>query len=327
MIESVPRRRIVTLLFAACVARAPFGTAAAVPRRIVLIHEFEINDGHRRAHARWLAQDGLIMGSDVVIEYVNLVAIRDVAEMERKARAIVASRPDVILIDTDHTFLFKRLTSDIPIVFANFCCDLVRLGLVESLQRPGGNVTGTASPPIDKALEVAKELRPRMKRIGMLFDDNVPAQFLSETREGNRPVARRLGLVLVDIAIRRDAAFPDVERAIRAARVDAVEIDLSERFSWEPDLMRFLERARIIGLWGDAVAVRAGGLLAVHSDGGRGFRDAMGIAARILKGAKPAEMPVQINHYIHTSINLRTAKAMGIEIPPSVLTIADVVFR
>src|SRR4029078_4377623 len=125
-------------------------------------------------------------------EYVNFATLPGEEAIERKAREIVASQPSAIIIESDHVYLFNRLTAQIPLVFANLCCDAVRLGFVASLNRPGGNVTGTAFPWIDKAWETAKELRPWMRRIGVLYTGGISDAYLTGFREMHRGHGERL---------------------------------------------------------------------------------------------------------------------------------------
>jgi putative ABC transport system substrate-binding protein len=322
------RRRIIVLISAAVAGGVQAAGADAARKRVVVIVDWPISDKDRTRQSRWFRQEGWVLGQNLSIEYTNLAENHDPQVIERKAREIVASKPDVILIlDWDQVLLLPRLTKEVPIVFANFGPDPIRLGLVQSLNHPGGNVTGTALPFVSKAWSVAKELRPGMKRIAILAPNDVPAVFAAEYREAYRAVASQLHLQTVEVLVSRDAKFAEIERALRAAGVDAVDVGIGEDFSWYRDLIRFLERSNIIGIWGDAADVRAGGLIAVHPDTITGFWEASRIAARILNGAKPADTPVETVEYIHTSINLRTAKAMGIEIPASVRTGANLVFK
>jgi len=319
------RRRFV----ASGLALAPWiGPRAAGerPRRVVIAHAFEATEEQKESHARWFKAEGWILGGNLALEYVPLQAIEDPEAAERRAREIVASKPDAIIVESDHQVLFRKLTRDIPLVFANLWFDPVRLGLVEAYNRPGGNMTGTAIPPIDRAWQTAIELRPGMKRIGVLYEDTLKDPYRREMRITLGETASRLRLEMVEIAVRPSAPWADVERRIRSAKVDAIDVGISDAVGWKRELMRFLERSRIIGVWGDAYDVRDGGLFAVNSDGRRGFYEAVRMTGRILHGASPSQMPVQFVRSIHTSINLDTARAMDIEVPASVLAAADLVY-
>jgi putative ABC transport system substrate-binding protein len=302
-----------------------------LPKRVVMVVDWTVTPNLRSLRTRWFAGEGLVEGSDVVLEYAEFNNVRNPVELEKRAKAIVSSRPNVILIDAaEHIELFRRLTSDIPLVFVNLSMDPVRLGLVENLRRPGGNLTGTMNQDTEltvKAWEMAKELRPAIKRVGFLVDDGVPAVFLDLGREVNDAAAARLGIEFVKIAFPRGASFADVRREILAARVDGLTDGLSEDPPWYPDLIRFVQQANIVGLLGDMEAVRMGSLLAVHTNTARGFRDAVSIAAKILRGARPGDIPVQLNRDVIVSINLRTARAMGIVVPESIRVRATHVFE
>src|SRR5258706_5697473 len=114
------------------------------PKRVVMVVDWIATTNLRRARTRWFAAEGLVEGRDVIVEYAEFIGIRDPAEVETRARVIVSSRPDAIMIDaSEHIALFRRLTSDIPLVFVNIPFDPLRLGMVENLRRPGGNLTGT----------------------------------------------------------------------------------------------------------------------------------------------------------------------------------------
>jgi putative ABC transport system substrate-binding protein len=321
------RRRILAIIAAMLGSQAGPAGADAVRKRVVMVHDAPVSEEDRSRHARWFRQEGWVVGRNLSIEYASFAGLRDPQAIERRAREIVASRPDVMLVDSDQILLLPRLTGEVPLVFMNLCCDPVRLGLVRSLSRPGGNITGTGVPLVSRAWSIAKELRPGMKRIAVMVPKDVPAVFVEEYREMFRAAASRLRLQVVEMPVSRDEKFAEVERSLRAARVDAVDAGIGEDFPWYGDLIRFLERSNIVGIWGDATDVNAGGLVAVHPDYLTGAWEAARIATRILNGAKAADTPVEIVEVIHTSINLRTAKAMGIEIPASVRTGANLVFK
>jgi putative ABC transport system substrate-binding protein len=319
------------LLCAALLATGAARAQAAPPKRVVMVVDWIATPNLRQARTRWFAAEGLVERRDVVVEYAELPKIRAPAEMETRARAIVSSRPDVIVIDaSEHIALFRRLTSDIPLVFVNLPMDPVRVGMVENLRRPGGNLTGTMNQDTElfaKAWEMAKELRPTLRRVGFLVDDGVPAAFLDLAREDAAAIGARLQIEFVQIIVPRGAAFADAERAIRAAKVDGLTDGFSEDPTWLPDLIRFLVRANIVPVVGDADAVRLGSLLAVQTNTQRGARDAVTIAAKILRGARPGDIPVHVNRDVIVSINLGTARAMGIKVPESMRVRANLVIE
>jgi putative ABC transport system substrate-binding protein len=211
------------------------------------------------------------------------------------------------------------------LVFANCTLDPVRSGLVQSLNRPGGKVTGSTLPAslMDKQWAVGKRLKPKLRRMGVLADEEMMAG-IPWVREEWRAVAASMKLEVVEVFFPRGAGFATVEAAIRRAKVEALDIWMSDT-PWEKDLMRFLEREHIIGLW--TFLVMQGGLAGVWPDTNQGWRIAIRIASQVLRGAKPAEIPMEMVTTIHLGINLKTAKRMSIEIPPDLLTEADVVIR
>jgi putative ABC transport system substrate-binding protein len=259
--------------------------------------------------------------------------IFDLAEIERRARAIIASRPDAILISphVDAT-LFKRLTRDVPIVFWT-SGDPVRMGLVESLRRPGGNFTGASDRSVElmvKSYQLFRELRPGLKRVGILMDDATTDDDRALVRDAQGPTAKRLGLERVEIVVPMKATVAQVEGAIRASRVEALDVALSgdgDLVPWTKDAMKFIERSGILAAWDHPGLVRDGGLLSVGGNLREIQREAVRIVARILRGTKPGDIPVYEGRGVRIALNLRTARAMGLAVPESVLLQATYIFR
>jgi len=145
-----------------------------------------------------------------------------------------------------------------------------------------------------------------------------------EVNDVQLAAATRLGLELVRIDLPANSAYPAIERAIRKAKIDLLCSTGGEQ--WAPDLMRFLERARIPADWTSPEYVRQGGLLSSLPSWDGQYRIAVTIVARVLRGENPATIPVHAPTSFTTAINLRTARAMGLTVPPSILLRADVVF-
>ncbi len=274
------------------------------------------------------AEEGWVDGRNFALEYVELGTL-DPTEVERRARAVIAGRPDAILVAGDNIGRFARLTKQIPIVFYLMGFDPLRAGYVESYSRPGGNVTGIMFYPPGhelKSWELLKELAPKARRIGVMEEEDYPREdWYPERRDTELATASRLGLELVRIVVPTNSAYPAIERAIRKAKIDLLGSVHNDGAPWIPDLMRFLERSRIPAVWASPTSVREGGLLSSQPSARGQFRTAVKIVAMILRGANPATIPVHSPTSFTTAINLRTARAMGLTVPPSILMRADVV--
>ena len=220
----------------------------------------------------------------------------------------------------------KKATTTIPIVMAN-AAEPVGYGLIASLARPGGNVTGLSSLGTElnsKRLEVLKDAIPKLSRVGLLRGATASPQ-LKELR----PAALALKLKLEEIETQPD--LKDLESAFQIAKkkqVDAIMTISTRRF--------FTERKRIVELAGkyrlpaiyfEKAFVDEGGLMSYGTDLEDLFRRAAGYVDKILKGAKPADLPVQQATKFEFIINLKAAKQIGVTIPPDVLARANKVIR
>lgn len=323
------RRRMLAIgTLAVAWPRGALPASSGRTKRVVLQREF--GKKIRARIAGWFAEEGFVEGQGLVLEYVDLEQ-PDAAENERRARAIVEGRPDAIVVPGGETIaLFKRLTTQIPVVFWSFGIDPVKAGLVESYHRPGGNITGTTNmgtERIGKLWEFLRALRPDAQRFGMMWTDARLGEPLAQhTRAASREVSARMGVECVEIVVAADAGFPEVEKAIQAsgAQVLTVLSGLSRPTSIE--LTGFLERSRIPAGWETLDAVRQGGLLYHMGSLEEAFREAVRMVARILRGASPGQIPVQEVTRFELAINLRTAQAMGLAVPDAIRLQATHVF-
>jgi putative ABC transport system substrate-binding protein len=242
---------------------------------------------------------------------------------------LVAANVDILVTAGSPAALAaKQVTSSIPIVTATGP-DPVELGLAASLARPGGNVTGVTSISSElsaKRLELLKELIPRVSRVAALWD---PGANRGSALRGTEVAARSLGIALQSVAVRSDPR--DYDTAFVAMKRDgagAVIVVGSAAF--------FASRQRIADLalthrLPSAVAskeyVEAGGLISYGAATPDQFRRAAVFVDKILKGAKPADLPFEQPTKFELIINLKTAKALGLTIPPSLLRRADQVIE
>jgi putative ABC transport system substrate-binding protein len=248
------------------------------------------------------------------------------------ARELIASRVDVIVTATSPaTRAAKEATATIPIVFAEVS-QPVRQGFVASLTRPGGNVTGLADVTLElmpKRLELLKELVPGATRVAVLVE---PEFYTLNAAQGvlddSKRASRALGLRLETFEVRASEDFDAAFARIKQSR--------AEGLTFIPTPLFYAQRARIADL---AIKHRlplvaelreqavAGALLAYNSNWPQMYRQAAMYVDRILRGAKPAELPVQDPATFDLIINLKTAKAIGLTIPPTLLARADQVIE
>jgi len=223
----------------------------------------------------------------------------------------------------------KLATSAIPIVMAP-SGDPVRAGYVASLARPGGNITGISwiSPDLSpKLLEVLKDTLPNMSRVAVLWNAANPVKVIdfSETQRA----AQTLRLTVSSIEVKALKDFETAFTTITRAHPDALLILVDEVLSGEtrPRIAEFALKQRLPSIAGSSGYAAAGGLIGYGPSGLELYRRAAGYVAKILKGANPADLPIEQPAKVELVINLKTAKALGLTIPPTLLLRADQVIQ
>jgi putative ABC transport system substrate-binding protein len=252
------------------------------------------------------------------------------ADLERRyAAELVALAPDVILASGGSTIgPMLQATRTVPIVFTH-TTDPVGGGFVESLSRPGGNATGFTNFEFGisgKWLELLKQIAPRVTRVAVIRD---PVQASGGGQLGAlQGAAPSFGVELSPVGV-RDAG--EIERAIAVfarGSNDGLIVTSSALAQVHRDLIVMLAvRHKLPAVYSQRFFVTAGGLISYGPDRADHSRRAAGYVDRILKGAKPADMPVQAPTKYELAINLKTAKALGLEIPPTLLARADEVIE
>src|SRR4029079_4342537 len=270
-----------------------------------------------------LVELGYVEGKNVVIERRSAEGKTDL--LDGLAEDLVRAQVDVIVTaGTPAGFAAKKATSTIPIVLgAN--SDPVGVGLVASLARPGGNATGNSlmAPDLSaKRLEILHALAPEISRIAILWDSSNPG--MAERVRETKIAADQSHVVLHTVGPRNlnelDTAFADLLNA----RPDALLVT-AEAFTRQ-HLVRILDFAnnnKIPAMFEDSSYVAAGGLMSYGPDYQDVFRKAAVFVDKILKGAKPADLPIEQPTKFELVINLKTAKAIGLSVPPTLLTTAD----
>jgi putative ABC transport system substrate-binding protein len=253
----------------------------------------------------------------------------DIARFRRHAAELVAIEPDVILASSGATMpAIREATRTVPVVFA-LVPDPVGSGFVESMAKPGGNATGFTQFEFGlsgKWLEILKELAPSVKRVAVLRDPVDPAgtgQF-----GAIRTSAPPLGVELIPIDVRDPAVMERSIKAFAGAANGGIIVTGSAPAAAHRKLIISLaDRYRLPAVYAYGFFARDGGLVAYGPNLIDQYRQAAGYVDRILKGEKPADLPVQSPTEYFLVVNLRTAKALGITVPQSLLTRANEVIE
>jgi putative ABC transport system substrate-binding protein len=237
---------------------------------------------------------------------------------------------DVLVVSTGPTIrAAKQATKTIPIVIVT-TEDPVAAGLIDSLARPGGNITGLTRLTRElsgKRLELLKEIVPTISRVGVLWDANVttPGSALKDYETA----APALKLRLQSLEVR--GPKPDLEGAFKAAakgRANALVTILNPLLNrYQKQIADLAIKHRLPSMFESNYYVEAGGLMSYATDDAANFRRAATYVDKILKGAKPADLPVEQPTKFEFVINLKTAKQIGLTIPPNVLARADKVIK
>jgi ABC-type uncharacterized transport system substrate-binding protein len=275
------------------------------------------------AFRQGLREHGYVEGRNVVIEYRYAEGKLD--RLIGLAADLLAQNVDVIVtVSTPAAQAAKRATSAVPIVMAT-AGDPVGTGLVSSLARPGGNITGLSLLSTDitaKRVELLKEVLPKGSRFSFLGNSTIPPEVLGY-REAEA-AARHWGLRLEFVETRNLEEFEAVFAAAARTRVDAVIVTESTRNTEQREqIIRLAEKSRVPAIYGRREFVDVGGLMSYGPSYVEFFRRAVFYVDKILRGAKPADLPIEQPTKLELVINLKTANALGLTIPQSVLLRAD----
>ena len=249
------------------------------------------------------------------------------------AAELVRLKVDVIVVAGGGRWVRPAMnaTKTIPIVMVGGGADPVEAGLVESLARPGGNVTGLTNLARElggKQLELLKEAVPKVAHVAFLYDLTNPANAL-EVKEGLSVAARALRLTIRSWEVRDADSFDKVFPTMGKQRPDGLYVHGRGPViaAYEKRIADFALKSRLPSMYGYRGGVEAGGLMSYGADLADSFRLVAWFVDQILKGAKPADLPVQQPTKFELVINLKTAKQIGLTISPNVLARADRVIR
>ena len=245
------------------------------------------------------------------------------------AAELVGLKVDVIVTSgTPASLAAKQATLTIPIVMAQLA-DPVGSGLVASLGRPGGNVTGLSTQDADlsgKRLGLLKEVVPKVSRIALLIDETNPGTVL--ITKGTQAAARSTGVQLQSLGVRDPGELDRAFSAMKEARAGALIVESSSMlFTSRTRLADLALKNRLPTMFAQREYAEAGGLMAYSADFLDLFRRTAAFVDKILKGAKPADLPIEQPTKFELVINLKTAKALGLTIPQSLLRRVDEVIQ
>ena len=280
------------------------------------------------AFLRQLRELGWIEGRNLVIEY--RWAEGNVERLPDLASDLVRRQVDLIVAPAGSAALAaKNATTRIPIVMI-FPGDPVELGLVASLNRPGGNVTGTTFTPspdiFGKQLQILKEAAPSITRVAILSSPAEPG-WVAQVREVDR-AARSLGIRLQHVEARGPEDFERAFAAMARERAEALLVGRDTTFLVHGARIAELAlKGRLPTMYSFRESVEVGGLMAYAVNMSDFIGRAAGYVDKILRGANPADLPVEQPTKFELTINLKTAKALGLAMPQSLLARADVVIR
>jgi putative tryptophan/tyrosine transport system substrate-binding protein len=274
-----------------------------------------------------LRESGYVEGQNIAIEYRYGEGKRDRAP--ELAADLVRLKVDIIVVAGGGAWVqaAKNATKTIPIVMVGSGVDPVKVGLVESLARPGGNVTGITNLARElggKRLELLKEAVPKLARVAVLYDPAIPGS-TSEVKEDLPVAARALNLTIQPWEVRAANGFERVFAALSKERPDGLYVAGGSPLmvTNQKRIVGFALKSRLPSVYNSREFVDAGGLMSYGANLADSYRRVAYYVDRILKGAKPADLPVEQPTKFEFVINLKTAKQIGLTIPPEVLARAN----
>ena len=309
--------------------RVSRGQPAASIRRVGILALASLAAGARlrAAFKQGMHDLGWLEGKNVEYEIVS--AEGDMNRLDALARELVAHKVDVIVATASQaTHAAQRATKTIPIVMTGVG-DPVGSGFVASLAKPGGNITGISSQAVEllgKQIQILHEVTPLSRRIAILSNEGNPSH--AAYRAAAQRACAALGLTAIWVVASAPAELAGaVEQIVRQQSQAVVVVTDGMYFSERENLQALLQTHQLPVAYGLREHVVAGGLLSYAADLAANFRYVTKYVDKILKGAKPAELPVEQPTKFELVINLKTAKSLGLTIPPSLLLRADEVIE
>jgi putative ABC transport system substrate-binding protein len=329
----IGRREFITLLGGAVVS-SPMVARAQQPGRMMrigILQNLPENDPVALAlvavFLKELQQSGWTVGSNISVETRWAGTASD--DIRRHAAELVALAPDIILANGTSTLgPLLQQSKTIPIVFVQVT-DPVGSGYVSSLARPGGNATGFAAREYGvsgKWLEVLKQIAPAVRRAGVIRNPAVPSG--SGQFGAIQAVAPYLGIDVTPIDVRSTAEIERMAAALATSPNSGLVITANgAAVAHRQTIIAQAARHKLPAVYWQRHFVEAGGLVSYGEDGTDQYRRAAGYVDRVLQGSTPADLPVQAPTKYETVINLKTAKALGLDVPSTLLARADEVIE
>ena len=304
----------------------PANAEPARTPRVGILRQGSPTDANIEGFRQGLRELGYIEGKNIVLEY--RWPDRD-EQLPAMAHELVQLKVDVILTgSTPATVAAKEATRTIPIVFGA-ASDPIGVGLVASLARPGGNITGMSllAPELwPKRLELLKETVPKLARVAMLWNRSNPG--MAARAKETQDAAQHMGVAVQDRGAKDSQELENIFNVITKDRPDGLLTMLDPFTTFHlKHIVEFAGSHQLPGMYEERRFVQAGGLMSYGPNVANLYRRAATYIDKILKGSKPADIPVEQPMKFEPFINLHTAKALGLRIPDSVLFRADDVIK
>jgi ABC-type uncharacterized transport system substrate-binding protein len=333
MANHIERRKFLATLGGAAAAW-PLAARAQQPgrvRRVGILMPYPKGDSEHEARVRAFKQELAKLGwTDGANVRFDEHWTTDNMDMVRShAASVVASNPDIIVTTGGRVVpVFMRLTRSIPMVLPS-ASDPVGVGYAQSLAHPGGNVTGFTALELSilgKSLEILKQIAPATVRVALIYNPDNPNSVVY--RRISEAASAPLAIEPIDLPIH---GMADIDRAVAslAERGNSGIFFLPDLTisALRDDVVGLVARRRVPAIYSEPFFVKLGGLAFYGADRMEGFRRSAGYVDRILRGEKPGDLPFQQPTKFELAINLKTAKALGLTVPPGLLVAADEVIE
>jgi putative ABC transport system substrate-binding protein len=325
------RRDFITLLSAA--TASPFGARAQDTQKVnrigtLTVSPFELAGHFIDAFEGSMAELGHVSRSNII--YEHRFAGGQLERLPGLARELVELKVDVIVAGNNASILAaKQATSSIPIV-TTYSIDPIGAGFITSLARPGGNITGltgeVTAETWGKRLELATQVAPAISRVAVLWNPNVPA--MRSAWEATESAARKLGVALGSLEVRGALDFETAFGTLALSPPGALLVYADpSTYARRREIVAAAARNRIPDIYSFREGTDDGGLMSYGVSIPALYRRASHFVDKILKGTKPSDLPVEQPTRFELVINLKTAKALGLELPPTLLARADEVIE
>src|SRR5262252_3094966 len=281
--------------------------------------------GQLEAFRQGLKEYGWIEGENIIVEYRFAEGKEDA--LPAIAAELARSRLDVIVAEaTPAIQAAKTVTQTVPIVMAT-SADPVGTGLVANLNRPGGNITGLSlqAPELSgKRLQLLTEIVPGLARVAVLSNPLNPS--MAMVLEQTKAAAQSLGIEIYVVEVKAPNKFDSAFAAVTSVRAGAlIVLPDAMLYGQHPRIVTFTAAAHLPALFPEKEVAEAGGLIAYGPSIPGSFRRAAAYVDKILRGAKPADLPIEQPTIFELAVNLQTARAIGVTIPTSILLRAEVI--